>query len=145
MGFGIIFPSHAECLQCERVLHDIFCSRHCITCLIVVMRTYRQITALEHSVAFWQQYLRKYRFRHGSTNTNLQKCDCLLDMYVTFKTHVLAYSVLRNVTNGSITDTFSFVSVWLFETNSFVNSLLYLVLFSSVRQNFIQMIYETFM
>ena len=44
----------------------------------------------------------------------------------------LVFTVLRNVTEVR-SDSFSFISVWLFECNTFVNSMVYLFLYRSLR------------
>jgi len=54
-------------------------------------------------------------------------------------TPIIVYAVLDTLTGTHIPHVFSFVSAWLFQSNTFMNSLLYLVLFKGVRNKVVHM------
>ena len=59
---------------------------------------------------------------------------------VTLIVPLLAFAVLKHVIgNENVTSVLSFSALWLYNSNSFMNSLLYLVLYRSVREKTIRM------
>ena len=107
----------------------IICGALCIR--IVAVRTHQQIAALEQSVIAGNSSIGDHGF---VTAQAIVIVICVVSLALFF-----AFSALRNVTDVRIPDLFSFVSIWLFDSNTFINSLLYLLLFRSVRQKAIHM------
>ena len=106
--------------------------------LIVVARTHRQISALEQSVD------------NANGNTGFVTVQairssksviviCTVSLLLNAPT--LAYAVLDNITDAPLPHMFNFVCIRIFESNTFVNSLLYLILFKSVRQKVVHMLH----
>ena len=55
-------------------------------------------------------------------------------------TPLLVFAVLYTLTGTHVPHVFSFVSAWLFQSNTFMKSLLYLVLFKCVQRKVVHMI-----
>ena len=106
---------------------------------IVVLRTHRQIVALENSVAIGDNSIRKTSFVtvHAIQSSRNVLVICIVSLLL--NTPLLAYGVLDTMTGTPVLHGFSFISAWLFQSNTFVNSLLYLVLFKSVRKRVVHM------
>ena len=104
---------------------------------IVVMRTHRQILALENSVAVGENSIGNTGFVtfHAIRSSSNVFIICVVSLIL--DTPIIVFALLDIVTG--IPDVFSFVSVWLFQTNTFMNSLLYLVLFKCVRKKVVHM------
>ena len=116
----------------------IYCT---IRIFIAVMRTHRQISALEQSVTVGNS---------STGNTGLVTVQairssrnviiiCIVSLLLS--TPTLAIAVLDNISNTPFPDVLVFVGVWLFESNTFLNSLLYIALFKSVGQSVVHMLY----
>ena len=106
----------------------------------VVVRTHRQISALEHSVAVGKRSMGNNGFVTVQAIRSSKNVIVICVASLALNAPVLAFFVLRNVTDIRIPGMFSFVSIWVFESNTFVNSLLYLLLYRSVQQKAIHML-----
>ena len=107
---------------------------------IVVVRTHRQISALEQSVALENSSIGNNGFVTVQAIRSSKNVIVICVVSLALNAPVLAFFVLRNVTDISIPEMFSFVSIWVFESNTFINSLLYLLLYRSVRQKAMHML-----
>ena len=111
---------------------------------IVVVRTHRQITALEQSVTVGSSSIGNTGFVTVQAIRSSKNIIIICVISLLLNIPPLTFSVLRNVTDTPIPDVFAFTSLWVFESNTFVNSLLYLFLFKSVRQKVFHMLYAIF-
>ena len=106
---------------------------------IVVVRTHRQISAQEQSVGVGGNSTGNHGFVtlqaiRSSTNVIV---ICVVSLLL--NTPAFVFVIIRYVTNLSISDEFSFAALWIFQSNTFVISLLYLLLFKSVRRKVVHM------
>ena len=108
---------------------------------IVVVRTHRKISALEQSVTVGNGSIGNTGFVTVQAMRSSKNVIIICIVSLVLNTLPIAYVVLREITSNHISGAFNFASMWLFECNTFVNSLLYLVLFKSVRQNVVHMLY----
>ena len=113
---------------------------------IIVVRTHRQISALEQSISV---VTRNAAFAVGTGNAAFVTAQAMLSsknviiicvMSLALNIPVLVCVAITNLTNIVLSDMLIFVSLWIFECNTVVNSLLYLFLYRSVRQKTAQMI-----
>ena len=102
--------------------------------IIVVVRTHRQISALEQSVVVGNSSIGKTGFVTVQAIRSSRNVIIICVVSLVLNTPIFAYVVLHFLTAYRIPHGFSFISIWVFESNTFVNSLLYLLLFKSVRQ-----------
>ena len=102
--------------------------------IIVVVRTHRQISALEQSVAVGNSSIGTTGFVTVQAIRSSHNVIIICVVSVVLSTPFFAFFILRFLTAYHIPYVFSFVSVWVFECNTVVNSLLYLLLFKSVRR-----------
>ena len=107
--------------------------------IIVVMRTHRQISALEQSFAVGNNSTGKTGFVTVQAIRSSRNVIIICAVSLVLNTPVFAFIVLRYLTAYPIPDVFSFLSMWVFESNTFMNSLLYLLLFKSVRRKVFHM------
>ena len=107
--------------------------------LIVVVRTHRQISALEQSVAVGDNSNGNTGFVTVQAIRSSKSVIVICIVSLLLNTPTLAYAVLDNVTDTHLPYMFNFVCIRIFESNTFVNSLLYLILFKSVRQKVVLM------
>ena len=107
--------------------------------IVVLLRTHRQISALEQSLADGNISIGKTGFVtvHAIRSSRNVIIICVVSLVL--NTPIFAFIVLRFLTAYHIPYVFSFVSMWVFESNTFVNSLLYLLLFKSVRRKVFHM------
>ena len=112
-----------------------------IRIVIVVVRTHRQISALEHSVGGGNSSIGNTGFVTAQAIRSSKNIIIICVVSLLLNTPVLTYAARRSGTSASVSGMLNFACVWLYEANTFVNSLLYLVLFRSVRQKVVQMIY----
>ena len=62
-------------------------------------------------------------------------------MYVALNIPFLVFVIIRSITTNYVaSEMFSFAAMWIFESNSLVNSLLYLFLYRPVKRKTVQMI-----
>ena len=108
---------------------------------VVVVRTHRQITALEQSVTVDNSSIGNTGFVTVQAIRSSKNIIIICVISLLLNIPLLTFTVLRNVTDRPIPDAFAFTSIWVFESNTFVNSLLYLLLFKSVRQKVAYMLY----
>ena len=108
---------------------------------IVVVRTHRQISALEQSVAVGDNSTGNTGFITAQAIRSSKNVIVICIVSLLLNSTPLAFGVLDNMTSTPLPDVFNFVNLWIFESNTFVNSLLYLVLFKSVRQKVVHMLY----
>ncbi|KAK2193191.1 hypothetical protein NP493_14g07019 [Ridgeia piscesae] len=109
--------------------------------LIVVVRTHRQISALEQSVAVGNN-TGNTGFVTAQAIRSSKNVIVICIVSLLLNSGPLAYGVLDNISSTPLPDVFNFVNLWIFESNTFVNSLLYLILFKSVRQKVVHMLYK---
>ena len=107
--------------------------------IIIVVRTHRQISALEQSVAVGSNSIGNTGFVTVQAIRSSRNVIIICVVSLVLNTPIFAFIVLRFLTEYHIPDVFSFVSMWVFESNTFVNSLLYLLLFKSVRRKIFHM------
>ena len=107
---------------------------------IVVVRTHRQIAALEHSITGESNPVGNIRFVTVQALRSSKNVIIICAVSLALNTPSLAFSILRVVSGTPGSGLFSFVSMWMFETNTFVNSLLYLLLYRSVRGKTLHMV-----
>ena len=107
---------------------------------IVVVRAHRQIAALERSVTGESIPIGNISFVTMQALRSSKNVIIICAVSLALNTPALAFSVLRIVSGTPGSGLFSFVSMWMFETNTFVNSLLYLLLYRSVREKTLHMI-----
>ena len=100
---------------------------------IVVVRTHRQIAALEHSVTGETNPIGNSSFVTVQALRSSKNVVIICAVAIALNTPPIAFSILRVVSGTPGSGLFSFVSMWMFETNTFVNSLLYLLIYRSVR------------
>ena len=104
--------------------------------LIVVVRTHRQISALEQSVKMGNAGFVTVQAMRSAKNAII-----ICVMSVTLNIPFLVFIIIRSITTNYVpSEMFSFAAMWIFESNSFVNSLLYLFLYRSVKRKTAQMI-----
>ena len=108
---------------------------------IVVVRTHRQISVLEQSVTVGNTSIGNTGFVTVQAMRSSKSVIVICIVTLLLNIPPIVYVVLRDATSNAIPDAFSFASMWLFEGNTFVNSLLYLTLFKSVRQKVVHMTY----
>ena len=108
---------------------------------LVVVRTHRKISALEQSVTVGNGSIGNTGFVTMQAIRSSKNVIIICIVSLLLNTLPIAYVVLREITGIPISGAFNFASMWLFESNTFVNSLLYLVLFKSVRQNVVHMLH----
>ena len=108
---------------------------------LVVVRTHRKISALEQSVTVGNGSIGNTGFVTMQAIRSSKNVIIICIVSLLLNTLPIAYMVLREITGNPISGAFNFASMWLFESNTFVNSLLYLVLFKSVRQNVVHMLH----
>ena len=106
---------------------------------IEVVRTHRQLSTQEQSIGLGRNSTGNHGFVmlqaiRSSTNVII---ICVLSLVLS--TPVFVFVIIRYITDFPISDIFIFASLWIFQSNTFVNSLLYLVLFKSVRQKVMHM------
>ena len=101
---------------------------------IVVMRTHRQILALENSVAVGENSFGNTGFVTFQAIRSSSNMFIIYVVSLILDTPIIVFALLDTLTGTHIPHVFSFVSAWLFQTNTFINSLLYLVLFKCVRK-----------
>ena len=108
---------------------------------VVVMRTHRQIWALENSVAVGDNSIGNTSFVtfHAIRSSRNVVVMCVVSLILDIP--IIVYAVLDTLTGTHIPHVFSFVSAWLFKSNTFMNSLLYLVLFKCVHKKLVHMYY----
>ena len=106
---------------------------------LVVMRTHRQILALENSVAVGENSIGNTGFVtfHAIRSSRNVVVICVVSLIL--DTPLLVFAVLDTLTGTHVPHVFSFVSAWLFQSNTFMNSLLYLVLFKCVQKKVVHM------
>ena len=113
---------------------------------IIVVRTHRQISALEQSISI---VTGNAAFAVGTGNAVFVTAQAMRSsknvivicvMSLALNIPVLMYVIITNLTNIVLSDMLIFASMWIFECNTVVNSLLYLFLYRSVRQKTAQMI-----
>ena len=107
--------------------------------IIIVVRTHRQISALEQSVAVGNNSIGNTGFVTVQAIRSSRNVIIICVVSLVLNSPIFAFIVLRFLTEYHIPDVFSFVSMWVFESNTFVNSLLYLLLFKSVRRKIFHM------
>ena len=107
---------------------------------IVVVRTHRQIAALERSITGDSNPTGNIRFVTVQALRSSKNVIIICAVSLALNTPALAFSVLRIVSGTPGNGLFSFVSMWMFETNTFVNSLLYLLLYRSVRDKTLHLV-----
>ena len=106
---------------------------------IVVMRPHRQILALENSVAVGENSIGNTSFVTFQAMRSSRNVFVICVVSLILDTPVIVYAVLDTLTGTHIPHMFSFVTAWLFQSNTFMNSLLYLVLFKCVRRKVVHM------
>ena len=104
---------------------------------IVVVRTHRQISALEQSVTVRTG---NAGFVTAQAMRSSKNVIIICVMSLALNIPLLVFFVIRNTTNIVLPDVFIFIAIWIFQSNTFVNSLLYLFLYRSVRRKTAQMI-----
>ena len=107
--------------------------------IIVVVRTHQHICDLEHSIAVGNSSIGKTGFVTVQAIRSSRNVIIICVVSLVLNTPVFAFIVLRFLTAYHIPYVFRFVSMWLFESNTFVNSLLYLLLFKSVQRKVFHM------
>ena len=112
-----------------------------IRIVIVVARTHRQISALEQSVTVGNSSIGNTGFVTAQAIRSSKNIIIICVVSLLLNTPVLTFTARRSATSVYVSGMVNFACVWLYEANTFVNSLLYLVLFKSVRQKVVQMIY----
>ena len=116
----------------------IYCT---IRIFIVVLRTHRQISVLEQSVTVGNNAFGNNGFITVQAIRSSRNIIIICIVSLLLSTPNLAFAVLDNITKTPFPDMFSFACVWLFESNTFLNSLLYITLFKLVGQNVVHMLY----
>ena len=106
---------------------------------VVVMRTHRQILALENTVAVGDNCIGNTNFVTFHAIRSSRNVVVICVVSVLLDTPLLVFAVLDTLTGTHIPHVFSFVTAWLFQSNTFMNSLLYLVLFKCVRKKLVHM------
>ena len=105
---------------------------------IVVVRTHRQISALEQSriVNMGNAIFVTVQAMRSAKNAII-----ICVMSVALNIPFLVFFIIRSITTNYVpSEMFSFAAMWIFESNSFVNSLLYLFLYRSVKRKTAQML-----
>ena len=108
---------------------------------IVVVRTHRHISALEQSVAGGNNSVGNTGFVTAQAIRSSKNVIVICIVSLLFNLTPFTFGVIGNISSTPLPDVFNFVHLWLYESNTFVNSLLYLVLFSSVRPKVVDMLY----
>ena len=108
---------------------------------IVVVRTRRRISALEHSVAGGNNSTGNAGFVTAQAIRSSKNVIIICIVSLLFNLIPFIYGVIGNISSTPLAYVFTFVNLWLYESNTFVNSLLYLVLFKSVRHKVVDMLY----
>jgi len=106
---------------------------------VVVMRTHRQIFALENTVAVGDNSIGNTSFVTIQAIRSSRNVLVICVVSLILDTPLIVFAVLDTLTGTHIPHVFSFVSAWLFQSNTFMNSLLYLVLFKRVRKKVVHM------
>ena len=106
---------------------------------IVVIRTHRQILALENSVAVGENSIGNTGFVTFQAIRSSSNVFIIYVVSLILDTPIIVFALLDILTAIHIPHVFSSVSAWLFQTNTFMNSLLYLVLFKCVRKKVVHM------
>ena len=111
---------------------------------IVVVRAHRQIAALAQSVG-------GATGRGSVGNMTRQSVRSARNIFIicvtsmTLASPLVFFSILRNVSNTYwISGWFSFVALSLFDCNTFMNSLLYIFLYRSVRRKTVEMLRDLY-
>jgi len=105
---------------------------------IVVVRTHRQISALEQSITV---KMGNAGFVTVQAMRSAKNAIIICVMSVVLNIPILVFFIIRLMTTSYVpSEMFSFAAMWVFESNSFVNSLLYLFLYRSVKRKTAQMI-----
>ena len=111
-----------------------------IMTLVAVLRAHRQICAQVQSIGGVGAHLNP---GHVTVQTIRSARNilviCFMSMVLTFP--LMAFAISRHaIDNNSISiDMFGFCAAWLYNSNSFMNSFLYLVLYRSVRGKLMEM------
>lgn len=112
---------------------------------IVVLRAHRQVASLEQFISVGGI---------GTTNTGANITAhairsginvliiCVVSTVLT--TPVFVFSIIRNTTDMEFPRMFVFAALWLFQLSSVINSLVYLVLFRTVRKMTCKIFYTIF-
>ena len=108
---------------------------------IVVVRTHRHISAFEHSVAGGNNSIGNTGFVTAQAIRSSKNVIVICIVSLLLNLTPFTYGVIHNISSRPLPDVFNFVTLWLFESNTFMNSLLYLVLFKSVRHKVVDMLY----
>ena len=105
---------------------------------IVVVRTHRQISALEQSITV---KMGNAGFVTVQAMRSAKNAIIICVMSVVLNIPILVFFIIRLMTTSYVpSEMFSFAAMWVFGSNSFVNSLLYLFLYRSVKRKTAQMI-----
>ena len=116
------------------VFHVLIIAYGTLRMFIVVMRTHRHICALDQSVAVPNTSIGNSGFVTDQAIRSSKTIIIICAASILLMTPSLVFSIIRNVTNAPIQDNFGFICIWMFEWNTFVNSMLYLFLYRSVRK-----------
>ena len=123
-GVGAILPGIAI----------VYCTARICT---VVVRTHRRISALEQSVTVGTG---NPGFVTAQAMRSSKNVIIICVMSLALNVPLLLHFITRNINNFVLPDMFIFTAMWVFESSTFVNSLLYLFLYRSVRRKTAQMI-----
>ena len=107
---------------------------------IVVVRTHRQISAIEQSIAIGNSSIGNTGFVTAQAIRSSKNVIVICIVSLLLNLTPLAHGVLNNITSTPLPGVFNFVTLWLFESNTFMNSLLYIVLFKCVRHKVVDML-----
>ena len=111
---------------------------------IVVVRTHRHISTQEQSIGLGRNPTGNLGFVTLQAIRSSTHVILICVMSLVLSTPLFVFIIIRYITDFPISDMFSFASLWIFQSNTFVNSLLYLVLFKSVRQKVMHMFHEIY-
>ena len=112
---------------------------------IVVRRTHRQIIAQRQSISVAGSAAARSSMAtaHAIRSSVNILVICVVSIVVTAPMFIC--QVIHNTTNMEFPDGFTFVALWLLHLNGISNSLIYLVMFRSVRRKTLKMLHDLVM
>ena len=110
--------------------------------IIVVVRTHRQISALKQSVASGCKVIGNSGYVTAQAVRSSKNVIVICVASLVLNSPLIVSSVVDKATEYPISRMVRFLIMWVFEFNTCVNSLLYLILYRSVRAKTVKMFSE---
>ena len=111
---------------------------------IVVLRTHRQISAQAQSIVMGSEAVGNPGFVTAQAIRSSRNVLVICSVSFIMNTPIFIFALSRYLTGYEISHPVPCISLWIFESNTFVNGLLYLLMYQSVRQKAVHILYVIF-